>query len=144
MLPLPLSHIGKPRTEALRRALREITVAASAADLLFLEDWENLTRMISKGMVKDASGKPLTKDDFRVILKSDLIINSSTAMLESLPADMKATIRKAFLDAAKNDKAAFDKLSDGKNRPWEPIDTAAYNDTIKLIQFVDALRKKSV
>ena len=108
------------------------------------DDDSNLTRMISKGMVKDASGKLLTKDDFRIILKSELIINSPTAMLESLPADMKATIRKAFLDAAKNDKAAFDKLSDGKNRPWEPIDTAAYNDTIKLIQFVDALRKKSV
>ena len=41
MPPLPLSHIGKPRTEALRRALREITVAASAADLLFLEAWES-------------------------------------------------------------------------------------------------------
>lgn len=107
------------------------------------DDDSNLTRMLSKGMVKDSTGKLLTKDDFRIVLKSDLIINSPTAMLESLPADLKATIKKAFLDAATADKAAFDKLSDGKNRPWEPIDNAAYADTMKMITFVDGLRKKN-
>jgi len=107
------------------------------------DDDSNLTRMLSKGMVKGTDGKVLKKDDFRIILKSDLIINSPTAMLTSLPDDLKAAIRTAFLDAAKNDKAAFDRLSDGKNQPWQPIDNAAYNDTIKLIQFVDGLRKKS-
>jgi phosphonate transport system substrate-binding protein len=49
----------------------------------------------------------------------------------------------AFLEAATKDKVAFDRLSDGKNQPWQPIDNAAYDDTIKLIQFVDRLRKKS-
>ena len=49
----------------------------------------------------------------------------------------------AFLDAAKNDKAAFERLTDGKGRPWEAVDTAAYDDTIKLIQFVDRLRRKA-
>ena len=107
------------------------------------DDDSNLTRMLSKGMVKGPDGKVLKKDDFRIILKSDLIINSPTAMLTSLPDDLKAAIRTAFLDAAKNDKAAFDRLSDGKNQPWQPIDNAAYNDTIKLIQFVDRLRKQS-
>ncbi len=29
-----------PRTEALRRALRQVRDAAAAADLLFLEDWQ--------------------------------------------------------------------------------------------------------
>jgi hypothetical protein len=29
-----------PRTEALRRALQEVRDEASAADLIFLEDWE--------------------------------------------------------------------------------------------------------
>ncbi|MBV8912776.1 MAG: phosphonate ABC transporter substrate-binding protein [Acetobacteraceae bacterium] len=102
----------------------------------------NLTRMLNKGMVKDATGKPASVDDFRIILKSDLIINSPTAHLDSLPEDLKAAIRTAFLDAAKNDKDAFDRLSDGKNQPWQPTDNAAYDDTIKLIKFVDRLRKK--
>ena len=106
-------------------------------------DDSNLTRMLNKGMIKTADGKPATVDDFRIILKSDLIINSPTAYLDSLPTDLKAAIRTAWLDAAKNDKAAFDKLSDGKNQPWQPIDNAAYDDTIKLITFVDHLRKQN-
>jgi len=106
------------------------------------DDDSNLTRMLSKGMVKDTAGKVMKKEDFRFILKSDLIINSPTAYLTSLPEALKAKIRTAFLDAAKNDKVAFDKLSDGKNLPWQPIDNAAYDDTIKLITFVDGLRKK--
>ena len=114
-----------------------------AANWWNADDDSNLTRMLAKGMVKGPDGAVLKKDDFRIILKSDLIINSPTAMLSSLPDDLKAAIKQAFLDAAKNDKAAFDRLSDGKNLPWQPIDNASYDDTIKLIQFVDALRKKS-
>lgn len=106
-------------------------------------DDSNLTRMLNKGMIKTADGKPATVDDFRIILKSDLIINSPTAYLDSLPADLKQAIKQAFLDAASKDKAAFDKLSDGKNKPFQPTDNGAYDDTIKLIQFVDRLRKQN-
>jgi phosphonate transport system substrate-binding protein len=105
-------------------------------------DDSNLTRMLDKKMLKTRDGKLMTKDDFRIILKSDLIINSPTAMLSDLPPDLKASIKTAFLDAAKNDKAAFDRLSDGKDQPWQLIDNAAYDDTIKLIKYVDSLRKQ--
>jgi phosphonate transport system substrate-binding protein len=60
-----------------------------------------------------------------------------------LPPELKAAIRTAFLEAATKDEAAFKRLSDGKNQPYQPIENAAYDDTIKLIQFVDQLRKKS-
>ena len=123
-------------------ALAQGTVEV-AANWWNAEDDSNLTRMLNKGMVKDSSGQTLTKDDFRVILKSDLIVNSPTAYLAALPAELKAKIRQAFLDAAVMAKDAFDKLSDGKNRPWEPIDNAAYDNTIKLIQFVDKLKKQN-
>ncbi len=106
-------------------------------------DDSNLTRMLDKNMIKAADGKPATVNDFRIILKSSLIINSPTAYLDSLPDDLKTAIRTAFLDAEKNDKAAFDKLSDGKNRPWQTTDNAAYDETIKLITFVDHLRKQN-
>ena len=82
----------------------------------------NLTRMLNKGMLKNADGSPMTKDDFRIILKSDIIINSPYAYLSDLPDDLKAAIAKAFLEAATKDKADYDRLSDGKNRPWEPVD----------------------
>jgi phosphonate transport system substrate-binding protein len=103
----------------------------------------NLARMLNKGMVKSADGKPMTEDDFRIILTSPMIVNSPTAMLSSLPPDLKEAIKAAFLDAPKNDPAAFARLSDGKDRPWEPVTNAEYDDTIKLIKFVDALHKKN-
>src|SRR5450755_1925620 len=103
----------------------------------------NLTRMLNKNMVKSSDGTPLKKEDFRIIVKSDLIIDSPYAYLGDLPDDMKQAIKKAFLDAAAKDVEAFNKLSDGKNRPWEPITTPDYDKTIELIKFVDSLRKKA-
>ena len=105
-------------------------------------DDSNLTRMLDKGMLKKPDGTPMTKDDFRIILTSGLIINSPYAYLSDLPDDLKAAIAKAFLDAAKNDKVDYDRLSDGKNRPWEPVTNADYDKTIALVKFVDQLRKK--
>jgi phosphonate transport system substrate-binding protein len=60
-----------------------------------------------------------------------------------MPEDMKATIRQAFLDAPTKDKAAYDRLSAGQKLRYQPIDNAAYDDTIKLIQFVDNLKKQN-
>jgi phosphonate transport system substrate-binding protein len=107
------------------------------------DDDSNLTRMLNKGMLKNAGGEPMKKSDFRIVLKSDLIINSPTAMLTSLPADLKTVIRNAFMNAATADKAAFDALSDGKDQPWQPIENSDYDDTIKMVAFVDRLRRKA-
>jgi phosphonate transport system substrate-binding protein len=114
-----------------------------AANWWNAEDDSNLTRMLSKNMVKTSDGTPLKKEDFRVIVKSDLIINSPYAYLSDLPEDMKAAIKQAFLDAPQKDKDAFKKLSDGKNLPWQTITNEDYNKTIELIKFVDNLRKKA-
>jgi phosphonate transport system substrate-binding protein len=114
-----------------------------AANWWNAEDDSNLTRMLTKGMVKNADGTPMKKEDFRIIVKSDLIINSPYAYLSDLPADMKAAIKQAFLDAPQKDPEAFKKLSDGKNKPWESISNEDYNKTIELIKFVDSLRKKA-
>ena len=106
------------------------------------EDDSNLTRMLKKGMVKTADGAPMTKEEFRIILKSPLIINSPYAYLSDLPTEMKAAIKTAFLAAATKDKEAFAKLSDGKNLPWQEVATADYDKTIELVRFVDSLAKK--
>ena len=102
----------------------------------------NLTRMLNKGMLKAADGTALKEDDFRIVLKSDLIINSPTAYLADLPADMKQAIRTAYFEAPTKAPEAFAKLSDGKNRPWEPIANKDYDETVRLIKFVDNLKKK--
>lgn len=113
-----------------------------AANSYTSEAYSNLQRMLNKGMVKRADGTPMAMADFRIILKSPLIINGPYAYLADLPAEMKTDIRAAFFAAPGKAKVAFDKLSDGQNAPWEAVDNAAYDDMIKLIKFTDALRKK--
>ena len=90
-------------------------------------------------MVKSSDGTPLKKEDFRIIVKSDLIINSPYAYLSDLPDDMKAAIKQAFLDAPTKDKEAFKKLSDGKNLPWQPI----ANDGLRQDHRTDQVRRQS-
>jgi phosphonate transport system substrate-binding protein len=114
-----------------------------AANWWNADDDSNLTRMLNKNMVKSSDGTLLKKEDFRIIVKSDLIINSPYAYLNDLPDDMKAAIKKAFLEAAQKDGEAYKKLSDGKNQPWQTITNEDYNKTIDLIKFVDSLRKKA-
>ena len=98
------------------------------------ENDSELQRMVEKGMVK--------KEDFRMIYKSDQIVNSPVAFLDSLPADLKKKIEQAFFDAPTKDKASFDKLSDGKLEPWQPVKHEAYLPVVELNKFVDNLRKK--
>jgi len=114
-------------------ALNQGTVDV-AANLWNNDNDSELVRMADKGMVK--------KEDFRIIYKSDQIVNSPIAYLDSLPADLKKKIEQAFFDAPKKDKAAFEKLSGGKNDPFQPVTHEAYLPIIELNKFVDALRKK--
>ena len=114
-------------------ALQQKTVDV-AANWWNAENDSNLTRMASKGLAK--------KEDFRIIYKSDLIPNSPFAYLASLPPDLKAALWKAFDEAPTKAKAAFDKLSDGKDRGFTKVDAAAYEPVVELIKFIDALRKQ--
>jgi phosphonate transport system substrate-binding protein len=114
-------------------ALQQKTVDV-AANWWNSDDDSNLTRMVNKGLAK--------KEDFRVISKSDLIPNSPYAYLADLPPDLKAAIAKAFADAPTKAKAAFDKLSDGKDREFKTVDAKYYEPVVELIKFVDLLRKQ--
>ncbi|MEI5667227.1 phosphonate ABC transporter substrate-binding protein [Bosea sp. CCNWLW174] len=98
------------------------------------EQESNLLRMDRKKMVK--------ADDFRIIYKSEQIVNSPMAYLSELPTELKAKIRDAVLNLATKDKAAFDKIYEGKQGPLVAVDNKAYDPIIELNKFVDALRKK--
>ena len=100
-------------------------------------------KLANRGILKDASGKALTYADVRIILKSDVIVNGPCTYLSNLPENLQATIRQAFLDAPMKDKTAFEKLTAGQKLRYQSIDNAAYDDTIKLIQFVDKLKKQN-
>jgi phosphonate transport system substrate-binding protein len=98
------------------------------------EQESNLLRMSRKGMAK--------AEDFRIIFKSDQIVNSPMTYLTTLPADLKAAIKKAVLEVATKDPVAFDKIFDGKQKPFQAIDHKSYEPVVELIKFVDELRKK--
>ena len=115
-------------------ALQQGTVDV-AANWFNDETESNLLRMARKNMVK--------AEDFRIILKSDQIVNSPMAVLADMPDELKSAIKTAVLGIATKDKAAFDKATDGKAKPWEPVDNKAYDAIIELNRFVDSLRKKA-
>jgi phosphonate transport system substrate-binding protein len=114
-------------------ALQQGTVDV-AANWWNSDDDSNLTRMATKNLAK--------KDDYRIIYKSDLIPNSPFAFLASLPPDLKAAIVKAFNEAPTKNKAAFDKLSDGKDKEFTKVDAKYYEPVVELIKFIDQLRKQ--
>jgi phosphonate transport system substrate-binding protein len=123
-------------------ALAQSTVDVAANEWTSADD-NHASKLATRGMLKDAFGKALTYADFRIILKSDPIVNGPYTYLSDLPQDLKTAIRQAFLDAPMKDRVAFDRLTAGKKRGWQPIANADYDDTIKLIQFVDALKKQN-
>ena len=114
-------------------ALQQKTVDV-AANWWNAENDSNLTRMVSKGLAK--------QEDFRIIYKSDLIPNSPFAYLASLPPDLKTAITTAFMESPTKAKAAFDKLSDGKDREFKVVDAQYYEPVVELIKFIDQLRKQ--
>lgn len=99
------------------------------------EKESNLLRMASRGLVK--------AENFRIVFKSDQIVNSPMAYLSSLPEDLKAKIRDAVLNIGTRDKATFDSIYEGKQLPFQAVDHSAYEPVVELIKFVDSLRKKS-
>ena len=98
------------------------------------EQESNLQRMARKNMAK--------AEDFRIIFKSEQIVNSPMAYLTDMPEELKTKIRDAVLNLASKDKAAFDKIYEGKQGPLVAVDNKAYDPIIELNKFVDDLRKK--
>jgi phosphonate transport system substrate-binding protein len=93
-----------------------------------------LMRMERKNMAKYA--------DFRIIFKSDIIVNSPTAYLTTLPEDVKAKIRDAYFGIGTKDPEAFKTLTDGEAQVWTPTSHKDYEVIVELNKFVDSLRKK--
>ncbi len=113
-------------------ALQQGTVDV-AANWWNNETESNLAHMQTNKMAK--------VDDFRIIFKSDLMAASPHTYLSDLPADMKAAITQAFLDAPREAPEAFQKAANG-GRPYERVGHETYVPMIELNKFVDNLRKQ--
>ena len=132
---------GSHENAVLALAQGTIDVAANA----WTDDSDSyLMRMVTKGMLKNADGSLMKYEDFRIVAKSDPILNGPLAYLSDLPPDLKAKIADAFFNLRKNDKAAADKIYDGKldREGWAPAKTEDWKPVLDLVKFVDTLRRK--
>ncbi|KQO62601.1 MULTISPECIES: phosphonate ABC transporter substrate-binding protein [unclassified Methylobacterium] len=123
-------------------ALVQGTVDA-AANLYNTDTDTMVTRMAAKGMLKKPDGTPMSQADFRVVFKSDFLPEGPFAMLSSLPDALKAKIREALVAMPTADKAAFDRLSDGKDQGLTPVTLKDYQPIIEMLKFNDDQRRKS-
>lgn len=99
-------------------------------------------RLAEKGLLKDANGKPLSPNDFRVVFKSDLLPEGPYSVLESVPAELRQKIKQALLDLPRKDKKVFDGLSNGKDQEMVAISAKDFDPVVGMLQFNDAQRKK--
>lgn len=123
-------------------ALVQGTVDA-AANLYNTDTDTMVTRMAAKGMLKKPDSTPMSQADFRVVFKSDFLPEGPFAMLSSLPDALKTTIRDALVALPTADKAAFDRLSDGKDQGLTPVTLKDYQPVIEMLKFNDDQRRKS-
>lgn len=98
------------------------------------EQESNLRRMERRNMAR--------YDDFRIIFRSDQIVNSPHAYLRALPEELKAAIRTAMFEMPTRDPEAFRRVTDGQSRGWHATTNAAYQPIIELNRFVDNLRRQ--
>ncbi|MBN8945271.1 MAG: phosphonate ABC transporter substrate-binding protein [Rhizobiales bacterium] len=97
------------------------------------EQDSNFSRMVNKNMVR--------AEDFKILFKSDQIPASPYIYIKSLPQEAREAITRAFMEAPQKDKAAFDRLSDGKDLGFKQVSHADYEIMIELQRFVDGLRR---
>lgn len=132
---------GSHENAVLALAQGTIDVAANA----WTDDSDSyLMRMLTKGMLKNADGTLMKYEDFRIILKSEPILNGPLAVPSDMPADLKAKIADAFFNVRARDRAAADKIYDGKldREGWAPAKTEDWKPVVDLVKFVDTLRRK--
>lgn len=117
--------------------------ADAAANQYFSDTDTTVTRMAAKGMLKKPDGSQMKQSDLRIVFKSEFLPEGPFAVLSSLPADLKQKIRQAFIELPTKDKAAFDKLSDGKDLGLEPVTQKDYQPIIEMLRYNDEQRKRS-
>jgi phosphonate transport system substrate-binding protein len=97
----------------------------------------------NESMLRRMERKKMAKySDFRMIFKSDRIVNSPVAYLSDMPEELKTAIREAFFNVEKNDPEAFKVLTDGEAQVWAPTSHKDYEVIVELNKFVDTLRKQ--
>lgn len=114
-------------------ALRQGTVDV-AANWWNNENESMLRRMERRNMAR--------YDDFRIVFRSDQILNSPMAMLSTLPDPLRAAIRDAVLSLPTREPEVFARMNDGQRSGFRAVTNEDYNGLVELNRFVDGLRRQ--
>jgi phosphonate transport system substrate-binding protein len=79
---------------------------------------------------------------FRSVYSSEILPNPPLVYLSDMPDELKATIRKAFLEIGQKDIAAFNRRA-GSNqsaKPWIAANLQVFQHTIDMMKFIDQVR----
>ncbi|MFN3645176.1 MAG: phosphonate ABC transporter substrate-binding protein [Gemmobacter sp.] len=98
------------------------------------EEQSNLRQMEKKGMVK--------YDDFRIVWKSPLLAGSPLIYVNTLSEGCKTAIQDAFIHMTERSPETYAKFNDGKGQGFLPVKLEDYRESMAMIEYVDALRKK--
>jgi phosphonate transport system substrate-binding protein len=109
--------------------------ADAAANYWTSETETMVTRMAAKGQLPGPDGLPMRQADFRIVFRSDFLPYGPFAVLAGMPLDLKAEIREAFLTLPEDDRPAFDKLSEGRDRGFAPTKLTDYEPIIEMLRF---------
>ena len=108
--------------------------ADAAANYWTSETETMVTRMVGRGELKTSDGTPMRPSDFRVVFKSDFLPYGPFAVLANMPIELKAEIREAFIALPKDDKAAFDQLSNGRDTGFAPTKLTDYEPIVQMLR----------
>lgn len=109
------------------------------AAVTWTNDVEKHTRgglhmMLSRGVLK--------KEDIRIIWVSDLIPNPVIAVRKDIPNEMKADLKKMFLNMHKDDPAVFNEVARGKSIGYVDVKHEVYQIAIDLRKQLAKDRRK--
>jgi phosphonate transport system substrate-binding protein len=115
-------------------ALANGTVDA-AANWYETDTASNLGAMDKKGLAR--------KDEFRIVWQSPLLAGPPWALLTMLPAEAKAAITAAFLDAPEKAPDLVRSMFDGNETVFTAVSQADYEAAVEMNLYVDRLRRGS-
>ena len=146
--PLPAAEADtQVLPEPIDEAAEEQAAAAEAAAIgIRHPKWDERPLLV----IVLKKGETATKEDILGFMQGKIAkwwMPDDVAFVNEIPHTatgkiLKTKLREAFMAYPRKEKAAFDKMFDGKMKPWEPTDHKAYEPVVELIKFVDQLRKK--
>ncbi len=106
------------------------------------DDDSTLQQMLNQHMLKKPDGTAYSRADFRIVHKSQKILNGPYCLMSALPAEMKTAVKAAFFESPKRAPAAFAAISDGRRKGFVAVSNKDYDYILAMSRFIDTERRR--